>query len=104
MAKLFNFSLQKVLDIRSYKEEEKSIDLGKAQSALNFEKIKLTRLHDDKDTILSSSKKVFTDQPDLTTIRVRGSYMRQLSDEIENQKVEVSKNTVNVNKRRDGSY
>jgi len=44
----FNFSLQKLLDIKGYEEDQKAIDLGVVQRKLNAEMEKLTQLNTKK--------------------------------------------------------
>ena len=102
MAKVFNFNLQKVLDIRVHKEEQKSIELGKAKSIFELEKMRLNNLNTKKDQVLKETSEAFTSTPDLNQILIGGSYIRQLNTSIEKQKtVIVEKNKIVDEKRNE---
>ena len=101
MAKAFNFSLQKVLDVRRHKEDQKAIELGKAKSSLLQEQHKLQRLNESKESILNDKKQVETAHPDLNAIKINGSYLLQLGDDINDKKDEVRKKGKVVTVRRD---
>jgi len=101
MAKAFNFSLQKVLDVRRHKEDQKSIALGKAKSVLLQEQQKLHQLTESKESLLNDKNHAETAHPDLNAIKINGSYLLQLSDDIDNQKTEVREKGKVVSSRRD---
>ena len=89
MAKAFSFSLQKVLDIRNHMEKQKAIELGKAQSRLELEKRNLNGLEESKTKFLSSAQEELGEQPSLADVRVRESYLQQLTKKIEVQNSKV---------------
>lgn len=97
MPKAFKFSLQKVLDVRKHKEEQKAIELFKAEQALNAEKSKLDTLKISKQKALDKKeeKKI-----DLTSIRIEHDYIVGLSDKIDKQTVQVQKVNKKVDKNR----
>jgi len=100
MAKAFRFSLQKVLDVREHKEDQISIELGKAKTALRKKKDELRHLEDEKNQEISDSKRLDTSHPDLNAIRIAGIYIRQLSGAIEETGLQVDKKKIAVNERR----
>lgn len=101
MARAFNFSLQKVLDVRRHKEDQRAIELGKAKSSLLHEQQKLQQLNESKESLLNDNNQAETVHPDLNTIKISGSYLLQLGDAIGNQKDEVHKKGKVVISRRD---
>jgi len=76
----FNFSLQKLLDIKGYEEDQKAIDLGVVQRKLNAEMEKLTQLN---------TKKAMALQLQTSSLAMRitnNNYIQQLGNGIELQK------------------
>jgi len=76
----FNFSLQKLLDIKGYEEDQKAIDLGVVQRKLNAEIEKLAQLNTKKDIALQL-------QTSNLAMRItNNNYIQQLGNAIELQK------------------
>ncbi len=100
MAKRFRFSLQKVLDLREHKEEQKAIELGKAKAELQKKEQILNQLSEKKDQQINDTKWYQNEQPDLNSIRVAGSYVQQLNVAIKQTKQQIKKNNIKVAKKR----
>ncbi len=99
MAKSFNFSLQKVLDVRRHKEEQKSIELHKAKQALAQEENKLMHLKTTKQTWLKKKekRKKKKQQNKLQYLKITTDDIVQLNDRILNQSDRVQKSNEQVN-------
>ncbi len=100
MAKRFRFSLQKVLDLREHKEEQKAIELGKAKAELQRKQQELVRLKEEKDQQLSEASWQQSEQPDLNAIRIAGSYVEQLNSAIRQTGQQVKEKDKRVAMRR----
>ena len=100
MAKRFRFSLQKVLDLREHREEQKAIELGKAKAELQKKEQVLNRLKKEKNRQINESKWYQSEQPDLNAIRVAGSYVEQLNTAINQTKQQVNEKNKKVEIRR----
>jgi flagellar FliJ protein len=88
MARKFKFSLEKLLDVRKHKENEKSIKLSNARYALQEEKQKLNHLQQNKKAFLSQANNKTV--ANIREITMRHHYMLQLNTKIENQNEQVS--------------
>lgn len=99
MAKSFNFSLQKVLDVRKHTENQKAIELSKARRALQKEEKKLDQLKKNKEDIMQNKDGAGKKEKsvDLNLLKVKNDYIVQLNDNIENQIGEVDRNDKIVN-------
>jgi len=89
MARAFRFSLQKVLDVRRHREEQKAIELGKANRTLQTEQNRLEKLNSEKEVHLNESNEGSNKRPNLQTLMINGSYLRQLSEQIDSQEIRV---------------
>lgn len=99
MAKAFNFSLQKVLDMRKHFEDQKAIELSKAQKELNEEKTRLKLLRDRKEEALRS--KEIQDKVSLNGLKVMKGYIAQINDNILHQNRQVKKSDQKVFEHRE---
>ena len=93
MTKAFNFSLQKVLDVREIVEDAKAVELQKAQADTELEKQRLALVKTEKADMVNGSDEV----ADIQNISVgalsnRTAYVDQLSDKIKqhNEAVTIS--------------
>ncbi len=103
MAKAFNFSLQRVLDIRQSIENQKTIELSNAQVAFRVEEEKLNHLKEKKETVMGTDDGTL-EQPvkiDLNSLKVNQIYLEQLSREINVQTREVKKSDDVVTRHRE---
>ncbi len=101
MARAFHFSLQKVLDVRRHREKQRKIELSKANRKLLQEQSELDKLNIEKEAHLNIGSTNGDDTPDLNTLKVNGSYLRQLSEQISAQRTEVKKTEKKTEERRE---
>lgn len=101
MARAFRFSLQKVLDVRRHREEQRAIELGKANRKLQTEQNKLERLSTEKEDHLKAGSEESVNKPDLNTLMINGSYLRQLSENIDSQEIRVFNSKKKTEERRE---
>ena len=85
MAKVFKFSLQKVLDVRKHKEDQLAIELSKRKAALNLETFRLQQLHMDKDDALHMKGLASKENLNLNSLVISQSYLEQLDNNIQRQ-------------------
>jgi len=83
MAKAFQFSLQKVLDVREQLEELLSVDLRKRQSTLMKVQQVMHDLNRQKQAALQNPEEKETTS--VTLLQLSGEYIQQLNDLIEKQ-------------------
>jgi len=103
MAKAFNFSLQKVLDLRKHEEDQRSVELTKAQQKLMNEEIRLKKLNQSKKEVLQKDSTESDSEVDisLTELKVTNQYIEQMNEEITLQKDQVKKSNKTVEKNRE---
>jgi len=103
MAKAFNFSLQKVLDLRKHEEDQRSVELTKAQQKLMNEEIRLKKLNQSKEEVLQKDSTESDSEVDisLTELKVTNQYIEQMNEEITLQKDQVKKSNKTVEKNRE---
>ncbi len=103
MAKAFNFSLQKVLDVRQTLENKQAIELNKAQVALHREQDKLNDLQQEKHQRLEPErgKDNAKQSINLNALRVNNDYIYQLNEKIRHQSHEVKKPDEQVSAERE---
>ena len=101
MARAFLFSLQKVLDVRRHREEQRTIELGKANRKLQTEQSKLERLNTEKEKHLNTRGAENAKKPDLNSLMINGSYLRQLSENIDSQEIQVYNSKKKTEERRE---
>jgi flagellar FliJ protein len=99
MARLFNFSLQKVLDVRQHAEEQKSLDLSKAQKELLEEKRRLSALKEKKEEALETA--ATEEKVSVTDLRVKKDYLLQINTALHAQHQRVKKSDQKVEKQRE---
>ncbi len=101
MTKAFNFSLQKVLDIREMVEDTKAMDLQKAQAETELEQQKLSQVQTEKSDLVQGSRR--TDDGGSITIQElsnRTAYADQLTEKIEQQGEAVATSQVKTDEQR----
>ncbi len=101
MARVFRFSLQKVLDVRRHREDQQAIELGKANRKLQTEQNKLQRLSAEKEDHLNTGGEESVNKPNLNSLMISGSYMRQLSENIDSQEIRVYNSKKKTEERRE---
>jgi len=101
MAKTFQFPLQKVLDLREHKEEQKSIELGKAKAEMNRVQNKLDNLNTKKNDFLDAECESLNTRTDLNSVRISAGYMHQLNTQIDQKNVSLKMKTKKVTQRRE---
>lgn len=84
MTKSFQFSLQKVLDVREIEEDMKTIELKKAQMTLQKEQQVLDGLHHEKDQVLQEHGKEKRNGRLMNSSRLQQcmDYISQISSQI----------------------
>jgi len=102
MTKRFNFSLQKLLEIRDRRENSQSHEFKCTHNDMVNEKTKLTDIQDRKDiAIAEGSDDDGAGRVSLNQIRVSSSYVDQLSVEINEQEKIVEGSELKMEKARD---
>lgn len=101
MARAFHFSLQKVLDVRRHREEQRTIELGKANRKLQHDQNELEQLTTEKEVHLENDGEESAEQPNLNTLKINGSYLRQLSEHIDAQEMRVLQSRKETEKHRE---
>jgi len=88
MSKSFQFPLQKVLDVREIREDQKTVELKKAQITLQKEQQTLDYLNNRKDQILQNHSIEKSDGRLLNSLKLHQSmdYIFQIDSEIGAQK------------------
>lgn len=100
MAKAFQFSLQKVLDVREHRERQKSIALGKAQTEMQHVQQKLEQFKDKKKSFLVDEEQSEIGTSDLQTIRIKAGYIHQLNTNIDRKNKELKQKQNKVGQKR----
>jgi len=91
MSKGFNFSLEKVLEIRQFQENKQAVKLHKSKKVLKSEEQKLDTLKDSKETTIKNQKNK-TDKDytiNINELRITKDYLNQLNKHIEQQNKKV---------------
>ena len=78
----FNFPLQKLLNLKKYHEDQKSIELGHAQAKLNKEEYQLNIFKDMKKALFAGDDFISSN---LNAIRSSNEYLIQINNQIEKQ-------------------
>ncbi|MEA3285997.1 MAG: flagellar export protein FliJ [Candidatus Marinimicrobia bacterium] len=101
MTKAFNFSLQKVLDIRGIVEDAKAADLQKAQAETELEKQRLTLVQTEKENLVNSSDEAaHTGSVTIGELSNRTAYVDQLSDKIKEHDEAVATSELKTDEQR----
>jgi len=86
MTKAFNFTLQKVLDVRTMVEDAKAIELQKAHAETEREERTLAKIKAKKNAIVTGETEPGIEhQPSLHELNNRTAYVEQLTKKIELQ-------------------
>lgn len=93
----FTFSLQKLLDLKQFRENQRAIELGVAQNRLNEEKNKYNNLNERKQDIF---KNLPGSTIDLNEVRSLNDYLLQMSSEIVKQSKKLSQAQNEVEEKR----
>jgi flagellar FliJ protein len=103
MAKGFNFSLQKVLDVRKHTENQRSIELSRAQQEFRKEQERLQSLNENKTKVLNTDhfETTSTVEISLNSLKVTNNYIDQLNRDITRQQDQVSQTGQKVDDNRD---
>jgi len=99
MAKAFSFPLQKVLDMRQHTEEQKALELSKAQKELLEEKKKLVSLKEKKEKALEFSPS--PEKVSVTDLKINKEYITQINDSLAHQNQRVRKSDQKVAVQRE---
>lgn len=103
MAKGFNFSLQKVLDVRKHTENQRSIELSRAQQEFRKEQERLQSLNENKTKVLNTDHFETTSPVEisLNSLKVTNNYIDQLNRDITRQQDQVSQTGQKVDDNRE---
>ncbi len=93
----FKFSLQKVLDIRKHREDQKAIEMQKIQMQLIKAQKKLQAINEHKIKALGQPTQPVVD---LTMHRVHNDYLNQLSSQIMKQQQKIQSVMKQVDDKR----
>jgi len=93
----FTFSLQKLLDLKQFRENQRAIELGVAQTKLNKEKIKYDDLKEGKQNLFKtqSGKDI-----NLTHVRSLHDYLLQMNSDILKQQKKINMAQKEVEEKR----
>ena len=100
MAKAFRFPLQKVLEIRKHKEDQKAIELGQARHELFKEQQNLERLNRQKENLFASVDEQKIKKMDVVNLQVTESYLVDLNEKIKSQKITIKNKQQLVDEKR----
>lgn len=101
MSKIFNFRLQKVLDMRSMVEDAKAIDLKKAQATTARKKQALEATQAEKDAMIrGDDASAPRDDLSLQELNNRMAYVEQLTERIEQEDQAVNKSQEQTEEQR----
>ena len=101
MSKGFNFTLQKVLDVRTIVEDKKAAILRKAHAETELERKKLAAIQAEKRSIAQVEPGEEDTAPSLQSLNTRSAYMDQLTHEIEDQSRQVDASELRAARKRD---
>jgi len=93
----FTFPLQKLLNLKKHREDEKAIELAQAQSKLNKEIYQLNIFEDTKKTLFSGDDILSVN---LSEMRSSNEYLIQINNQIEQQKNKIMLAKKEVNEKR----
>ena len=93
MAKSFQFSLQKVLDVRKAQEKQQVVDLNRAERAHEEEAQRLAELEAERQMLMEHQHKAgeAAEELDLRQMQIHSGYLMQLDMEITLQSERVIK-------------
>jgi len=101
MTKSFNFSLQKVLNVREMVEDTKAVELKKAQAIIDHENQKLDQTRAEKNALLKKGSEPDTQETmSLQHLNNRTAYADQLTDKIEEQREVIEKSKQDAEEHR----
>jgi flagellar FliJ protein len=101
MAKAYNFSLQKVLDVRKHTEDQRSVELSRSRQKLKQEQERLEHLSTQKNSILSKDTYNASEiEVSLNDLKVTNNYIEQLNKDIHLQQDQVNRSNSEVETNR----
>jgi flagellar FliJ protein len=95
--KRFNFTLQKVLQMRKHIEEEKKADLGRAVSALNILESRIETAAQKKQQAASQR---FSSAGGMESVHVWDNFIVRLDQEVDRLTVEAARAELEVEEKR----
>ncbi len=95
--KKFNFPLQKLLNLKKHREDQKAIELGKAQAKRNKEVYQQKIFKDMKKTLLSGDDSASVN---LSLMRSSNEYLIQINNQIKLQKDKIKLAEKEVDEKR----
>jgi len=102
MTRNFNFSLQKVLDVREIIEETRAMALQKAQADTKSKQQQLQKTQDEKQSVVINPAEDRQSDADISLIdlNARTAYLDQLSKKIEAEHESVTRSQARTDQRR----
>ena len=94
----YQFSYQKILDVKQIQEDQKSTEVVLAQNELNEEKKTLSKLHKKKTNVLNNKNTSIDNTGDMLR---HNSYVNQVNSTIDNQKKQIQKKNKSLILKKD---
>lgn len=94
----YKFSYQRILDVRQIQEDQKSSEVASAQNELNNELDELSKLEEKKFSVLNDEEHLTDNTLELMR---QNSYVNQVNENIEKQRVRIKKKEKNLNSKQD---
>ena len=94
----YKFSYQRILDVRKIQEEQKSSEVASAHNELNTELDELSKLEAKKLSVLNDEEHLTDNTLELMR---QNSYVNQVNESIEKQRVRIEKKKKNLNSKQD---
>jgi flagellar protein FliJ len=94
----YKFSYQRILDVRQIQEDQKSSEVASAQNELNNELDELSKLEAKKFSVLNDEEHLTDNTLELMR---QNSYVNQVNENIEKQRVRIEKKEKNLNSKQD---
>tara|TARA_B110000263_G_C14963475_1_gene353701 strand:+ start:103 stop:546 length:444 start_codon:yes stop_codon:yes gene_type:complete len=94
----YKFSYQRILDVRQIQEDQKSSEVASAQNELNNELDELSKLEAKKFSVLNDEEHLTDNTLELMR---QNSYVNQVNENIEKQRVRIEKKERNLNSKQD---
>ena len=95
---VYKFSYQRILDVRKIQEEQKSSEVASAHNELNTELDELSKLEAKKLSVLNDEEHLTDNTLELMR---QNSYVNQVNESIEKQRVRIEKKKKNLNSKQD---
>ncbi len=97
----FKFKLQTLLDVKEKIEEQKKVELGKANQKLDIEKNKLETFIQNKQNAIIQQRKMASNMVNVKLYTEYGHYIKKLDISIEQQRKQVQIEEKNVEKAKE---